>query len=283
MKKRKMPVHIKLMGALLSVTGSIWPWLSCSLAYRIWFSTPRYSESKRESIWRKSAETETVKINHNKIAIYRWGETDRGYVLLLHGWSGRASQLGSFIDPVKILGLGVVSFDAPGHGNSDGHVTNIFEIKDVVCEIVKKYGVPEAIIAHSFGCLVAALSIKELKLPIKKLVMISSPTDSNYLITGFANHFRLNEKVMTLFNKKLRQQFGNDVYERISADKNLKDLPLKLLVIHDKQDRIVLWRQSEKLARAIPGAETYYTNKLGHQRLLRDEQLIKRVMQFLSE
>ena len=58
--------------------------------------------------------------------------------------------------------------------------------------------------------------------------------------------------------------------------------PIKtLLVVHDKDDQIVSWRQSEKLVKQIPQAESYYTNKLGHLRLLRDQALIQRVVEFI--
>jgi pimeloyl-ACP methyl ester carboxylesterase len=281
MKKRKMPLHIKLMGGLLSLVGSFWPALTSYFAYRIWFRTPRYKESRRERKWQTSARTDNEIIEGKNICFYRWGKTTAGYVLLLHGWSGRATQLGAFIQPVNTQGVDVISFDAPGHGASDGDATTIFEIANVVNETVKKHGVPLAIIAHSFGCMVAALAIRQYQLPVKKLITISCPTDSHYLVAGFAMHFRLNQKVMAQFDHRLMKQFGQDVYEKTSADKNLAGLPVELLAIHDKNDRIVSWQQTEKLVKAIPQAEAYYTRKLGHQRLLRDESLIKKVMDFV--
>lgn len=281
MQKRTMPIHIKLMGALLTLLGSAWPALAAFLAYKIWFSTPRYKESKRESEWRELAKTETLTIAGKKVVLYRWGAITPGYVLMLHGWSGRASQLGAFVNPINRHGMGVISFDAPGHGASQGDKTSIFEIANVVNEMIKKYGAPRAIIAHSFGCMVAALAIRKYQLTIDKLVTISCPTDTRFLIAGFAIHFRLNEKVMKLFNARLNEDFGEGLYARTSADKNLKQVETNLLVVHDKEDRIVDWRQGEKLAKAIPDSQTYYTEKLGHQRLLRDKKLIERVSGFI--
>lgn len=283
MKKRKMPLHITVMGGLLSLVGSIWPALTSYFAYRIWFSTPRYKESRREKIWRNSALTESLNFAGKKIIVYRWGTSQQDYVLLIHGWSGRGPQMGAFVDPINEQGLGVVSFDAPGHGASEGHKTNIFEIASVVNEIVKKYGTPRAIISHSFGCMVAALAIRTYQIPVGKLVTISCPTDTRYLVAGFAIHFNLNEKVMSLFNKKLYRQFGEDLYEKTSANNNLQGTVINLLLVHDKDDQIVSWRQSEKLAEVVSGAKTYYTNKLGHQRLLRDEKVIQQVTEFICE
>lgn len=283
MKKRKMPFHITVMGALLSWLGSVWPTLASYLAYNIWFSTPRYKESRREKVWRELATTETLIIAGKKIVVYKWGASTPGYVLLLHGWSGRGPQLGAFINPINRQGLAVISFDAPGHGASEGNKTTIFEIINVVSEVVKKYGVPHAIIAHSFGCMTAALAIRQYKLSVPRLVTISCPTDSRYLVDGFAIHFRLNEKVMSRFNQRLIKEFGEDLYVKTAADENLKQAPINLLVIHDQEDGIVSWHQSEKLARAVPGAKTFYTQKLGHQRLLRDDKVLERVSDFIFE
>lgn len=284
MKQRKMPWHVWTMGALLTWLGSLWPALSSYLAYRIWFSSPRYKESKRESIWRDKAQSEMLNSSGNKkIVIYKWNNSAPDYVLLIHGWSGRGLQMGAFADPITKQARGVISFDAPGHGASEGHQTNIFEIASVVNDIVTKYGTPSAIIAHSFGCMVAPLAISKYQLPVNKLVTISCPTETRYLVAGFARHFKLNEKVMSGFNDRLYKKFGKDIYEKTSAAQNLKGTTAKLLVVHDKDDQIVSWRQSEKLARVIPDTKTYYTTKLGHLRLLRDEKLIQQVMEFLSD
>lgn len=283
MKKRKMPLHITVMGTLLSWLGSVWPALASYLAYNIWFSTPRYKESRREKVWRELATTETLIISGKKIVVYKWGASTPGYVLLLHGWSGRGTQLGGFINPINRQGLGVISFDAPGHGASEGNKTNIFEIINVVNELVKKYGLPHAIIAHSFGCMAAALAIRQYELSVPKLVTISCPTDSRYLVAGFAIHFKLNGKVMLRFNDRLHKEFGEDLYLKTAADENLKQVSLNLLVIHDKKDGIVSWHQSEKLVRAVPGAKMFYTQNLGHQRLLRDKKVLEQVSDFIFE
>jgi len=282
MKKRKMPLHITVMGGILSLVGSLWPALTSYFAYRVWFSTPRYRESKRETVWRNSAQTELLNISGKQITVYRWGTGQPHYVLLIHGWSGRGTQMAAFADPINQRELDVISFDAPGHGASDGHKTNIFEIANVVNELVKKYSAPRAIIAHSFGCMVAALALRTYQLRVDKLVTISCPTDTRYLMAGFAIHFNLNEKVMSRFHHKLYKQFGEDIYEKTSAEQNLKQVAIKLLVVHDKDDQIVSWRQSDKLAKAVPGAKTYYTNKMGHQHLLRDNNLIRQVVEFVG-
>ncbi len=282
MKSSRFPIIVQLMRVCFKWLGMVWPWLGAYFAYRIWFKTPRYPSSKREMTWYKLALYDVKIIDGRKISILRWGATTPGYILLLHGWSGRGSQLGSFVNPINSKGLGVISFDAPGHGRSDGRSTNIYQIASVINELVNQYGRPKAIIAHSFGGMAAALAIRKYQLPISKLVTISCPNDPYYLIEGFRRYLNLNDKVMKIFNQMLYKEFGETIYDDISADKNIPFTSVKLLVVHDKEDRIVSWRQSEKLHFSVAGSVVKYTKGLGHSRILRDKTVIEDILKFIQ-
>ena len=273
---------VQLMQLFFKWAGIVWPRLAAYFAYRIWFKTPRYPVAKRELSWLKLAISDVKIIDGRRISILRWGALTPGYVLLLHGWSGRGSQLGSFVNPVNSKGLGIISFDAPGHGRSDGKSTNIYQIASVINELVNQYGLPKAIIAHSFGGMAAALAIRKYQLAVDKLVTISCPNDPYYLVKGFRHYLNLNDKVMKIFNQMLYKDFGEMIYDDISADKNLPSTSVKLLVVHDKDDKIVCWRQSEKLHCAVAGSDVKYTKGLGHSRILRDKDVIAGILEFIQ-
>ncbi|VAW91026.1 hypothetical protein MNBD_GAMMA21-2075 [hydrothermal vent metagenome] len=281
MKSKRNPISVQIMQVLFKWLGVIWPWLAASLAYRIWFKTPRYPVSNRELKWLELAKHDFTVIDGRKISVMRWGACSPGYILLIHGWSGRGSQLGRFVNSINSKGLGVISFDAPGHGQSDGKSTNAYQIASVINELIKQYGMPRAIIAHSFGGISAALAIREHSLSVPCLVTISCPTDPYYLVDGFRTYLNLNDKVMNIFNQKLYRKFSATIYDDISADKNLAQTSVKLLVVHDKKDSIVSWRQSEKLHAAVTGSTTLYTSGLGHSRILRDKDVIEQVLKFI--
>ena len=62
-----------------------------------------------------------------EIQVFRFaGEGPK--VLLLHGWSGRGSQLFAFADKLRKSNAEVVTFDMPAHGQSLGNKTNIVEL-----------------------------------------------------------------------------------------------------------------------------------------------------------
>ena len=53
-------------------------------------------------------------------------------VLLVHGWSGRGSQLSSIAKECNKKGFFIVSFDAPAHGGSSSHTTNVPEFVEAI-------------------------------------------------------------------------------------------------------------------------------------------------------
>src|ERR1044071_921653 len=106
-----------------------------------------------------------------RIAAWRWGYGPT--VLLIHGWEGRGSQLGAFVDPLVRAGLSVVAFDAPGHGDSPGHQLFLTEMADCIVDIARAVGPLHAIIAHSFGGAAALLAHQRGGVDAPRNVMIA--------------------------------------------------------------------------------------------------------------
>lgn len=282
MKKRSVPLAVKLLRTSIRILGTLAPFLAASWVYKLWFTTPRYAEPVRERRWREQAELQYLQIDGDRIAVYRWGDDTQPRVYLVHGWSGRGAQLGAFVKPLNELGYTVISFDALGHGLSSGNSANIFKITSHLQSIIHHFGEPAHIIAHSFGSMVSALLIRKYKLTPKSLVTISSPTRPEYLLELFTGSLQLNDRVKEIFNRKLTRDFGDNVYQEIAADENLRGNPLSAMIVHDKQDKEVNWQYSQKLLDVMPNAQSFFTEGLGHRRILRDKQTVYKIVRFIA-
>ncbi len=282
MAKSRIPYKLILTRQAFQVLGLLAPTLAATWAYKIWFSTRRYRESEHDKRWRQQAQLEYLDHRYGRIAVYRWGEPELPVVLCLHGWNGRASQFATMLPSLLKAGYQVVAFDAPGHGKSDGNSTNIFRMAAVLQSVIKQHPAIQALICHSFGGMVAAYAIKHLEIQVTKLIMIASPISNRYLIEMFAQSLGIGPRVMRRFDKMIRREFGEDVYEKISAEQNLKNSALPILLIHDKQDKEVSWRNSERIVEATANAVAIYTEGHGHRRLLRDKKLIKKIVNFIK-
>jgi len=252
--------------------------LTIKLAYWLWFSSPKFTQPAREIAWGETASLEMIQHQHGPIAVYCWGTGPT--ILLVHGWSGRGLQLGSFAQPLVDAGYRVVTFDAPGHGRSRGSRTNIFKFQQVLNHIANRVGPVHGVVSHSFGVLASALAIKK-NLDINKLVCISSPTSAKYLLQSYCDKFQFSKKVEQGLLSCFKKEFGENLWEDISAIENLKGSEKPILIIHDKDDFDVPISCSEELHQALKNSEFMQTEKLGHRRILQNPKVIEKITMFM--
>ncbi len=165
------------------------------------FTTPlKHKVPKRE--W--SMETKSIKQRilvpkiKKEIQTYQYG-TGSQKVLLVHGWSGRGTQLVKIADRVLEMGYQVISFDAPAHGKSQGKTTLMPEFVASILELEKKYGPFEYAIGHSLGGMSLLNAIKQ-GLKVKKAVVISSGNIIQDIIVDFTDKLQL--KVFVAYRLK---------------------------------------------------------------------------------
>ena len=283
MPRRKTPFIVHMIRLAFRILGTLSPRLAARWMYKIWFQSPRFNEPRREQQWREQASADFIQRPHGKVAVYRWGEENKPLVFLLHGWSGRAAQLGAFVQPLNDAGYQVLSFDAPGHGYSDGKATTLFEIAESLNDISKQYGQAQHIVAHSFGCMVSAYAIRNYNLKVNSFVSISNPGTVQYLIDVFTETLNINNRTKKLFIDKFKTRFGSDLFEVADANYNLKNTTLPILAVHDKNDYDVIWQCTDKFVNGLNNVTTLYTEKLGHRRILRDAETINTIVSFIEE
>ena len=249
--------------------------------YRLWFASPKHPEPQREKAWREQARFMSIPHPDGPIATYLWGDGNNR-VLLIHGWSGRGPQLGAFVEPLLAKGYAVVAFDAPGHGRTPGKTSSIFRMTEALLAVVKHTGPVEAVITHSFGAMVLAYAIKHAGFHTRRAVCISSPTTPLFLVDRFCTVMQVDDKARQAFKGCIQRRFGEDVFDRLSADKNMAGSKLPALVIHDRDDHDVPYTLGQQLADIWPGAEFYLSEGLGHRRVLRNRKLVNKVVEFID-
>jgi pimeloyl-ACP methyl ester carboxylesterase len=277
--RRKTPWLVAWLKMSFAVLNKVSPRWGARLAYRLWFTSPRFAEPPREQRWREKAHTFFLEHEHGPLAVYRWGQGPT--VLLVHGWSGRGAQLGAFAQPLVQRGFSVVAFDAPGHGRSQGQRTNVFEVAAALAAVAEKTGPAHAIIAHSFGTMATTLAIHQ-GLPVDKVACISSPTSALFLVESFCKSFALNQKTAAIFKQLLEKEFGADLWERIASDQLVTHNHIPALIVHDKDDADVPWQWSERLAKAWPHSRLWLTQGLGHRRILRNPTVVEAVTEYIA-
>ena len=282
-RKRKdhTPLVLRFIRWWFPKAEKIAPGFAARYFRKIFFTPLRYKIPDKETPLMQSAVKFSVKLNGTQhIQGYQWGAG--APVLLLHGWAGRATQFRKIIPALTKAGYQAIAFDGPVHGQSEGRQTNILEFGDAIQQVYDLYR-PVAMIAHSFGG-VAAIYACTQGLPLKKLVTIASPSIADEVINTYLRAINGSAPTGVAFRKYLLSRYGRtfEEFSSLHLVKHLKQ-PLQLLIVQDEDDKEVIPAHGTALKAAYPSAVLYQTNGLGHTRILRDENVIARSIEFIRQ
>lgn len=285
-KAHPMPLAFRALRLGFRVGGVITPTLAGHLAAKLWFTPTRFKTPVIEQDALESADVQFERIQDHEIATYRWSntgwDTNEPIVLLVHGWSGRGTQLGSFVPPLLDSGFRVLSFDAPAHGKSSGKNTNIYEVAHVIQALSDNYRGFHSIVTHSFGGMCVAFAISR-GLTIKRLACICPPRSVTGLIDKFSSSLHISTKTKHILEQKMEQRFGKTVWSELSMERNVNDLDIPGLIIHDEHDEDIPWQEGKAVSEIWKKARFIKTSKLGHRRILRDAASIDAIVSFIVD
>lgn len=278
---RPEPMLLKIFQLAFSVGGHVSARIASYFAYKLWLTPTRHKTPASERYALASATIKTLPIHHHNITTYCWGTTGPS-VLLVHGWSGRGTQLGAFVSPLLEAGYQVLSFDAPAHGQSSGKQTNLFEISDVILALQQYFGEFDAIITHSFGGPCTAFAVKN-GLQAKCIISICPPATTIGLVNKFIRTLHLTKKTGDCLIKRMEKAFGNDIWQRLSMSHLVKKITIPGFIIHDAHDTDVPWEEGQAVAYAWNQAALKITHSLGHRRILKNSDVIDATIAFISK
>ena len=279
-KNGKTPLPLKIAAWLFPKLEAISPWLAKRTFVRIFITPVRYKIPDKEKAVIDLAHKFTIEYQGKCIQCYRWGSGKP--LLFVHGWMGRASQFRKFIPKFLEVGYQIYAFDALAHGQSQGTTSNLAVFYEIIEKLIETHGPFASVIGHSLGG-VAALHVVHRGANVENLIMISSPTQPDKIINEFLR--RLNgspssaEYLDRFIFKKLNKHF-----EEFTATYIARTLPpVNLLLVHDENDIEVGLEQAQALHEIYPRSEMLVTQGLGHTRILKDDEVIERCLQFVSQ
>ena len=202
-------------------------------------------------------------------------------VLLLHGWSGRGTQLFAFANELRKSNAEIVTFDMPGHGQSKGNKTNIVELVACIKEVYAKYGPFDHAIAHSMGSMALLRALRD-GIPMKSAAIIGSGDKIRNVFYRFSEQLQFSDKVTEHMIQTVEKQFGMNL-ESYSSSMSLEHLKMPLLIVHDKDDKETPYTYSKDIHRIANNSELLLTSGLGHHRILRDSKTIQHIVQFINQ
>ena len=255
--------------------------LAATLVAKLFITPIRHKTPEREEMMRESAKGEMVLIPSlgYEVMVYTYGYS-KTKVLLAHGWSGRGTQMYAVADKILENGMMIISFDAPAHGLSKGKTTTPTEFIKTIEFLNSTYGPFEAAVGHSFGSISLLKSVSN-GLKLNKLVVIGTEFTITNIIENLIENLQLKSSIVNKLKKKLDQKYKGDI-EFYSAANSAKNVTIPTLVLHDTNDKNVDVSSAYKLRQNLSNGELLVTSGLGHQNILRDENIINRIIEFIK-
>lgn len=277
-KSLKIPTIIILSAKLCALISKK---LVTKFAAKI-FTTPiKHKVPKREFEMDSKSVKKTIYVPSidKSVITYLYGQSDRK-ILLVHGWSGRGTQLFKIADELLQKGYSTVSFDAPAHGKSQGKTTIMAEFIASILEIEREFGPFEIAIGHSLGGMSVLNAIKD-GLNLDKAVIIGSGDIVQDILDEFVFKLGLKKEI----SQNLRDFFENKYQVKMddfSAYRAAKKIEIPVLVIHDNDDPEVPVKAGIHINENLENGSLFLTNGLGHRKILGNHNVIKRILDFIK-
>jgi pimeloyl-ACP methyl ester carboxylesterase len=259
------------------------PALGVRWATSLWLSVPPFKGRTKADIPPGSPFTVTVK--GRTVRGTTWGSGP--VVYLVHGWAGASVQMLPFVTPLVSAGHKVVTFDALSHGASDPgelgprHAT-IPEMTRALVAVVKEFGQPHAVIAHSAGCNATFFALRDGLRP-NRLVFLAPMAQPTPMTMVFAATLGFGERIRTGMMRRVAERAGTPWDDFELPPLVTRIAPPPLLAVHDPADRVIRYADSVALDKVWPDSELVTVKGKGHRGILRDPDTVTRAVEFVDQ
>ncbi len=274
----KVPKFIVITGKLLQFIS---PRLAMRFAVRLFGAPLKHSIPKRELKMdaQSTQEVHIVPSIHKEIVVYQYG-SGKKRVLLVHGWSGRGTQLARIAEALVSRGYQTISFDAPAHGKAKGTITHMNEFIESILYVQHLFGNFQVAIGHSLGGMSLLNAINQ-GFTTNKLITIGSGDIVSDIVDDFVKVLQLKPKISQLLQEYYKKKVGKEMND-FSASTAAKKVSIPVLVIHDKQDPDVPVSAAQNILKNLKKGTPFLTEGLGHKKILGNGTVIDTICTYIE-
>ncbi|MCO1335677.1 alpha/beta hydrolase [Microbulbifer sp. OS29] len=271
---------LKIIQAIMQLTGRLSPNLSASIALYLFSRPRRFPDSEREKVQLDQAR----KIHYQGAlgtvnTAWSWGEGP--VVILCHGWEAKAAKMAALAMVIAGQGFQAVAMDASAHGHSGGKRCNFDIMAKDIHALAGQFPEVFAIVGHSMGGMMA-MRAREFGLKAQRYVVLGSPSAPLPIIEIMKAMLKVSPETAEICQDRVAAQIGLTWQELLQCKMYTpEDTPL--LMIYDTEDDEVPIFHGERIHKTWPAAELVKTTGLGHRKLVWDIEVIQTVLDFLGQ
>ena len=269
----------KIIGGTINFTSYFSSRFAAKLAIDL-FSMPKKGKIQpEESEYLKSATQDHVLFDSLSIKTYNW-KGDKETILLAHGWESNSFRWMDLIESLRPLNYNIIALDAPAHGASSGKLFNALLYAECIKIVVEKFNV-HTIVGHSVGGMASVFFQHKYQIKsIEKLVLLGAPADFIGVFSRYENMMGYNKRVSKALENQVLKKY-NHLPEYFSPANFSKEIQAKGLIIHDKKDRIIPYKDGLKFKQNYANSEFIATKGFGHG--LKSEKVYQHILDFLND
>ncbi len=274
----KIPKLIIVVAQFLQFLSLNW---ATRFVAKLFLTSVKFKRPKRElELFEKAKKTTQLFDKINKKAVVYTSGNGSKKALLVHGWCGRGTQLFKIATMLQKHDYQIITFDAPGHGNSPKNLTNMTEFISIISTLEKQFAGFDIAIGHSLGGM-AILNACKQGLKAKKIITIGSGD----VIDDIMNEFVLKLKLKPIISSKMKQYYETNygiIMDDLSAYKAAEKITCPTLIIHDENDKDVPVTCAYNIHKHHKNSELYITKHLGHRKILGDKNVVLKIEEFIK-
>ncbi len=273
-------IMMKLLGNFINITTVLFPEWSAAFAFKLFCKVRPVGISEKGKQFLAKATTTFLEVDGHSAVLHRWGNGPKK-VLFLHGWMSHSQRWKPYVDRLDLNEYSVYAIDAPGHGMAKGNHLNLEIYRKAIVQAIEKAGIIDTLISHSLGGLVVAYSyLHDKNLPVKRFVIMGSPSGMDVIFTYFQELLGTSERVMHALKEKANSILKVP-HQEIFMENFFRNVEKPLLVVHDKTDTITPFEPIEKALQQHKNIETLFTEGLKHD--LKSEEVYDSVISYIQQ
>lgn len=248
--------------------------------YRLFFKPRPYATPEREMPYRTAWDWHLEETPWGTLSVGRTHPPtlQKGSVLLLHGWSGRPTQLGALVGVLTRSGYACTVLTAPGHEEGNYRYSSLKDFAEYAAWINQNQGPFDAAVGHSLGG-AALLMAAEHGAHWSKIVAISAFGRTERVFQEFIRQSGLPDHYVGRLFQRVKDEFGTDP-RQYSPDRSSYGGALHL--IHAPDDVEVPFEDAELLHVAFPQSTLLPIPNGGHRKILWMPETGKAVLGYLE-
>ena len=279
--KLAQKIAVNYLRAKLNIVALVSKRKAAAMAFELFCTPLKKPRKKKPSIFSSG---EKLQLEIEGLTIYgnRWNFPQEKKCLIVHGFESTSYNFDRYISPLIKKGYEVLAFDAPAHGKSEGRQITLPLYVAAIKKVYEKCGPIHSYLAHSFGGLALIHFLETVPTAESKIVLIAPATETTTAIDSFFRFLHLDNEIRKDFDALIYKKGGKPASD-YSIRRAMHHIDAAVLWIHDEDDQMTPLTDALKIKEDNhKRIEFMITKGFGHRRIYRENEVVKKILDFLA-